>query len=744
MNQRLVATKYAPPPPRARAVPRDQLRERLDAGCALTLVSAPPGYGKTTLVSGWLAVRAARAAWLTLDEDDSDPARFVAYLSAAVRRALPEVEFADAPAGPGQLDDRAGLVPLLNALTSASQPLVVVLDDYHLLKGHRVHGLVTFLVERLPGHIRLVILAREDPPLPLARLRARGQLTEIRADDLRFDAVDAGRFFSETLELALPAAVIEQLTDRTEGWPAGLQLAGLSLRSGSDPAAFVASFGATDRFVLDYLSDEVLAKLQDETRQFLTWTAILERLSAPLCDALTGRSDSAVMLAALERSNLFLVALDERREWYRYHALFADILRTGLGPAERSELQRRAAAWFAEHEFLPEAIRCSLAADQTDQAADLMEAAADGTLARGEVGMLLHWCDLVPSDVLERHPTLRLIRAWALFFSGALADADAACAGIDPGLLGPTGAGRLYGLQAWLGNRLDRPETERLARRAVDLVPVSDGVFRSLALMTLGETIFANDAAGALEAFEAAEAAHPAIGSALWCGLTYDRAQVEVILGRRSAAEERCRRAFDEPRAAPSFASGAIGFVHEGLGMALFEAGEFALAHEQLVLARQECGRAGLRRVEFGTPDSLEVLALHAAGQRAQAWKRLQAYRQEATRLGADAILAGIPFLEAELARRDGDLERVARLLPELVVAGHVRAHGSDIGPQTQAAVHIALGRPDVALSILEPLAAWQRASGRQGRLVATQVRRGRPWRQLRDRRGRTARPTLG
>ena len=349
LSEWLLATKYAPPPPRTRAVPRDQLFARLDVGCRLTLVSAPPGYGKTTLVAAWLADRTSRAAWLTLDEDDSDPARFVAYLLAAVRRAMPAIEFADTPTGPGATDSRAGLVPLLNALAQAVDPLVIVLDDYHLLSGPQVHEVVAFLVGHLPAHARLLVLAREDPPLPLTRLRARGQLTEIRAHDLRFDTEDAGRFFADTLELDLPRAIVEQLTERTEGWPAGLQLAGLSLQAGSDPGAFVSSFGATDRFVLDYLSDEVLARLPAETRHFVTQTAVLERLCAPLCDAVTGRNDGAEMLAALERSNLFLVPLDERREWYRYHALFADVLRAGLRPAERRELQGRAAAWLRRY-----------------------------------------------------------------------------------------------------------------------------------------------------------------------------------------------------------------------------------------------------------------------------------------------------------------------------------------------------------------------------------------------------------
>lgn len=722
MTDGLLATKYAPPPARPRAVPRDALFARLDAGCRLTLLSAPPGYGKTTLVVAWLAARAARAAWLTLDEDDSDPARFAAYIAAAVRRAIPEIALGESSVGPAALDSRAQLVPLINAVAHSGQSLVIVLDDYQLLRGRQVHEVVAFLVDHLPGSARLVILTREDPPLPLGRLRPRGHLTELRARDLRFDTGDAGRFLAETLGLDLPPATVEQLTERTEGWPAGLQLAGLSLQAGSNPGSFVASFGATDRFILDYLSDEVLGTLPADMRDFLRQSAVLERLCASLCDAVTGRDDSAEMLAALERANLFLLPLDERREWYRYHALFADVVRTGLAPAERSELHRRAAAWFAEHDLLPEAIRSSLAGGEPGTAAALMEAAAEAALARGEVATILRWCEHLPAAILAARPTLALIRAWALFFAGALPEADAACSAIREEQLEPPALGRLLGLRAWLGNRLDRPETERLARRSVGLVPRSDPVFRSLALMTLGETIFAGDAAGALEAFEAAEAAFQTPGSAIWCGLTYDMAQVEIILGRRTAAEERCQRALDEPRAAPSHASGAIGFVHEGLGMALFEAGDFALAHEQLALAREECQRAGLRRAMVGTPDSLEVLALHAAGRRTQAWKRLDAYRHEATRLGAGLLLEGMPFLEADLARREGDLDRVARLTPGLVVAAHVRGHGSDLGPQVQAAMQLALGDPRAALAILEPLAAWQRESRRRGRLVGTLV----------------------
>jgi LuxR family transcriptional regulator, maltose regulon positive regulatory protein len=725
LTDRLLSTKYEAPPVRLRAVVREELLARLEAGFPLTVVCAPAGYGKTTLVADWAARAKRKTAWLTLDDEDSDPAVFVAYLSAAVRQAIPALEVA-AFAGLGATNPRVAIVPFLNSVAQVTEPLTIVLDDYHFITGPQVHELVAFLVGHLPRHVRLVILGRQDPPLPVARLRARGQLAEIRAHDLCFDSTEANRFFAETLQLDLAPETVDRLTARTEGWPAGLQLAGLSLQAGSDPTVFLESFGATDRFVLDYLSDEVLASLPAEIRHFLGQTSVLERLCAPLCDALTGRNDGAELLAVLERSNLFLVALDERRQWYRYHALFADTLRAELRVDEQAELRGRAAAWLAKHELVPEAIRQSLAGGLPKQAAELIESVADQAMARGEYQTILRWCDLLSAEVLAGRPSLRLIKAWSLFFHGNMRDAFALSNGIEAEALDPSQAGRLLGLRAWLGNRLDLPNTEAVARQAAELMPESDGVFRSLALLTLGETLVGTDAAEALATFDEAAEAYRSVGSAIWCALTGNRAQTEIILGRRSAAEDRCRRALEDERASQAFASGAIGLVHAALGMSLFEAGAFAEARQRLTMAREQAERAGLRMAAFGTPDWYELLSMHATGDAEGAWSRLESVRREAERIRADRVLCALPFMTAELALRDGDVATVARLDRELPASvSQVRAHLRDLGPQVRARLKLCLGKPEDALAILEPLAAWQRASRREGRLIATLVLQG-------------------
>ena len=684
MADGLLSTKYEPPPARIGVVHRPRLLARLDSAARVTLVSAPAGYGKTTLVSDWIGSRECAVAWLTLDEGDGDPAVLVRYLSASVRRAIPGLDLIDVPVEPRFTEPRSAVVPLLNALARLGESCTIVLDDFHLLTARPAHEVIAFLASRLPRQVRLILLGREDPPLPLARLRARGELTEIRAQDLRFECAEAAMLFGQTLALELPRDLVDRLTTKTEGWPAGLQLAGLSLKAAADPSALVASFGATDRYVLDYLSDEVIESLPPDTRRFLVQTSVLERMSASLCDAVTTRNDGVAMLASLERSNMFVTPLDDRREWYRYHALFADILRAELTPGERTELQRRAAGWFSERSVGPEAIRYALAAGSHEQAADLIERLAETALVSGEHATVLRWCDALPPQVLQTRPALRLIRAW-------------------------------------VGNRTDLAETERLARQALDLLPPSDGLFRSLAFTTLGETIFTVDAAGGLVAFEAAADAYPSNGSALWAGLTFNRAQVEIVLGRRRAAEDRCRGALDEPRASSAFASGSIGFVHAGLAMALFDAAELPGALEHLVIAREECDRAGLRRIAFGTPDTLEVFALHLSGETERARRRLEAMWREAERIAATPVLRALPFIAAELARRDGDVAAIRRFAGELVSpadAGGV----NDFERQVLAGLELALGRPAEALSIVEPVAEWQRSTGRLGRLIATLV----------------------
>jgi len=348
----LLATKLDIPAARPNLVARARLLAQLDEGLRLgrrlTLVSAPPGFGKTTLIREWDGAAGRSVAWLSLDAGDNDPARFVRYLVAALARVderlaqtLPQPEVGLSP--------QETLVAVINALDESGLDLLLALDDYHVISDFAVHDLAAFLLENRPANLHVVIGAREDPPLPLARLRARDQVTEIRERALRFTPAEAAVFFNQTMNLGLSAEAIAALAARTEGWVTGLQLAGLALRQQGAADEFVAAFAGDDRYIVDYLVAEVLDRAPDAVRDFLRRTAILDRLSAPLCDALTGRDDSQAMLEYLDSANLFLVPLDNRREWYRYHILFADVLRLQLIEGERAELHQKAGAWFEEH-----------------------------------------------------------------------------------------------------------------------------------------------------------------------------------------------------------------------------------------------------------------------------------------------------------------------------------------------------------------------------------------------------------
>lgn len=359
----LLSTKLQPPVARPNGVARPRLiahlAEGLRLGRRLSLVSAPPGFGKTTLIRDWVAGANGRAAWLTLDEGDGDPRRFLNYIIAALRQAdegiahtLPDLAPIAAP--------QEALAALVNALaaslTASGSALMLVLDDYHTIRNFAVHDLVAFLLANQPPGFHLAIGTREDPPLPLARLRARDQITEIREHTLRFTVEEGGAFFSRTMGLSLAPEAVATLLSRTEGWITGLQLAGVALGQSAGGVAsrnatdeFVADFAGNDRYIVDYLVAEVLAREPQPVRDFLRRTSVLERLSVPLCDDLTGRDDSAEVLAHLEAANLFLLPLDNRREWFRYHVLFGEVLRLSLTAQEQTDLHRKAAGWYEAH-----------------------------------------------------------------------------------------------------------------------------------------------------------------------------------------------------------------------------------------------------------------------------------------------------------------------------------------------------------------------------------------------------------
>src|SRR5580658_588529 len=417
----LLATKLHVPRPPPGFVPRPRLVEALGEGLArrLILVCAPAGSGKTALLADWAPSGHRPVAWLSLDAADNDPVRFWRHTVAALDRARPGIgERVGLLLGPPAPASFEGLVAaLINELAAqrGDGEVLLVLDDYHRIDAQPVHGSVGYLLEHLPPGLHLVLASRSDPPLPLARLRAGGQLAELRAADLRFTAEEAAALLRESAGADLPAAAVAALAARTEGWVAGLQLAGLSLAGQADPAGFVAAFSGSHRYVLDYLGEEVLDRQQEELRTFLLETSLLERLSGGLCDAVTGRDGSQAMLERVEQAGLFLMPLDEVRGWWRYHHLFADLLRARLQqqrPGRVADLHRAAAAWSEEHGLADDAVRHALAAGDTAWAARLVERNVETLLGRSEGATLRRWLSALPAESVRDRPRLFLAQAY--------------------------------------------------------------------------------------------------------------------------------------------------------------------------------------------------------------------------------------------------------------------------------------------------------------------------------------------
>jgi LuxR family transcriptional regulator, maltose regulon positive regulatory protein len=426
----LLATKLHVPGPRPGFLPRQRLLERLADGTAreLTLVCAPAGFGKTSLLGDWARRGPQPVAWLSLDVGDNDPVRFWRYIAVALDQVCEGVgeRVAALLRGPPSLE--AVVAVVVNALAGQADQVALVVDDYHLIEALAVHDSLGMLLERQPAQLRLVLASRTDPPLPLARLRARGQLTELRERDLRFTSEETALLLGEAMGLELSAGSVAALSARTEGWVAGLQLAGLSLRGHADPAGFVATFTGSHRYVLDYLTEEVLARQPEELVRFLLETSVLARLNGPLCEAVTGRADSQALLEAIERANLFLIPLDEVRGWWRYHHLFADLLQARLHrqqPERVPELHRAAVAWLERHGLADEAIRHALAAGDMEWASRLVERHADALTLRFEGATLLRWIAALPADLVRSRPRLCLIQAWTALMGGRVDEAEA-------------------------------------------------------------------------------------------------------------------------------------------------------------------------------------------------------------------------------------------------------------------------------------------------------------------------------
>ena len=606
MSQNLLATKLYIPPARKNLVPRPRLVQRLDEasqqGQKLLLVSASAGYGKTTLVTEWLRGIQTRTTWLSLDRTDNDPARFLAYLIAALQQIDEHIgENTQAMLqSPQPLPPEVMLTALVNEIASAPTSFILVLDDYHVIEALPIHQQLDFLVEHQPPRMHLVIITREDPPLPLARLRARGQMVEIRQDDLRFSPEESSDFLRRVMGLNLTGDDITALERRTEGWIAGLQLAALSMQGLDDsseytPSDFIDAFTGSSHYILDYLIEEVFERQPVEVQDFLLRTSILDRLSGSLCDAVAGRSGSAALLERLEHANLFIIPLDQSRTWYRYHQLFAELLRQRLhatAALAENELHRLASGWFAAQGFLPEAIHHALAACDWEQAADLIRDNSVMLLRRGELITLLGWLKSLPDEVVYELPELCRDYGWALTLTGQLDAAESylcqaeATVAVDDPLLGTILVAQAYNLRA-RGDNLLAIES---AQRALSLLPQADYLSRSLVALTLGLAHWnLGEYREAEQAFmEVDQAAQQSRNHyARMTALTY-LGVIQGVYGRLHRAAELCRQVIQLGEKSPPVAP-----AHIELGALLYEWNDLEAATHHLQIGIELSQRTG-------------------------------------------------------------------------------------------------------------------------------------------------------
>jgi LuxR family maltose regulon positive regulatory protein len=518
----LIVTKLQVPIVRRRLVRRAHLVEVLNTGLyrKLTLVSAPAGYGKTTLVAEWLSQLppSVESAWLSLDEGDNDPARFLSYIIAALRQLHDGFGAATGALlqSPEPPPSEVILTTLVNEIAAIPTQFVLTLDDYHTIRTPAIHQQLALLLEHQPPRMHLVLITREDPLLPVARLRARGQLLEIRQDDLRFSSQECADFFQTVMGVPVGEEDVAALERRTEGWIAGLQLAALSMHGQADLKGFVQAFAGSSRYVLDYLIEEVYERQSAEMQDFLVKTAILDRLSGPLCDAVVERSGSQAVLEALEQANMFIVPLDQSREWYRYHRLFADLLRhrlVRLGEPSQAALHLRASLWYEQHGFVAEAIEHALSAADWDRASTLLLRHTGEFLRRGEIGALSGWYRQIPQSLLLSNPQLGLNDCWSLLLTGQFEPAEELLVHLEgqahdtPDFLGRVASAQAYLARAQ-GNQ--RRMVEK-SHQALALLPKSALSDRGLVAVNLGLASWhagrMEEAEGALlEALEAGQA----------------------------------------------------------------------------------------------------------------------------------------------------------------------------------------------------------------------------------------------
>ena len=749
MTQRhLLTTKIQIPPLPPKTVQRTRLLKILDRGLQpnirLTLLSAPAGYGKTTLLSTWVQDRGFPTAWLSIDESDNDPVRFMSYLLTALESGIPDLDLpspAEEQFSESEIQERI-LIPLINQMGQSPRQTLIVLDDYHFIQNQTVHDRMGYLIDHLPPQAHILIATRADPPLPITRLRGRGQVNELRMEDLRFQIEETRSFLETFADLKLSLADMHTLTHRTEGWISGLQMAAASLRDHEDKAAFIRDFSGSHHYIMDYLLDEVLRRQTPQIQAFLLNTSVLPRLCGSLCDAVmevTGETPahSQGILVDLARANLFIVALDAKREWYRYHRLFADLLQARLQrkfPQRIPSLHRRASQWFEAHVLIDEAVQQALSTHDHGFAADLVERTCQEKFMRSETMTFLHWLQRLPEEEIRKRPKLAIYRAWALLFHGAPLSTIEAQLDESHEVSGPPGSS--LSLQAFI--TLSQGQIEHgldLLEEALKVLPEDEIFLRDFAtFLSIGARIALGDVEGGSRMLEQYSEASQRSGNRMATAMILSElAEMRLRQLRLQEAEKLYQQAL-------SMATDDDGKLLPIGGGALIGLGDLALERYDLDAA-EKLLQEGIQHVKQWSLIStlnghLSMIMLHEIRGNTEAMQdTLEILRDLVRRFDAsDFDDIAVEMFEARLQVRQGDLEPVHRWVTRRELEGAPAQKPSAYAEDYYAArfykyelpvlarLHLAEARYQEALDVLQELSFLAERANRPFLLIESEI----------------------
>lgn len=602
MHSNILLTKLYIPKTRSKLIKHESLIEKfnsgMERGSKLTLISAPAGYGKTTLVLELIDTIKNNYSWISLDDGDNDIKRFLTYIIAAVKNAKITIgrDMEKLLSDPQLSISTTVLTMLINDISRSPEKFVLVLDDYHVITSNSIHETMRYLIDHQPPNLHIVLTTREDPPLMLPKLRVRGQMTEIRVNDLRFSKEDAQEFFSDVMGIYLKKDAVDIITSRTEGWAAGLQLVGLSIKDYKEQEiqSFVEDFGGTNRYVIDYLVEEVLRCQDDEIRDFLIKTSILGKMNPGICDYVTGRSNSKEILHRLEQVNLFIIPLDEKREWYRYHHLFADSLKIELEREEKQLLYKKAAVWLEANGFKEDAVNYAFKSQDMGLALALVEKSVEDMFKNAELPTLVKWLDALPEDMLRSSEILSVRRGWALYITGSITRTIEYVDSLGEDTIKnitPHNRGLLLSLQALLSQFTKKGDTEKLAIEALKLIEPWDPVARIATMNTLGGA-----QADSGRTVEASETYKTAYNEGLKLGYTFITTLSLLyygvnlnILGKRQEAINLYKSYTDGMTTAFGMTLPLSGLIYVSLGGLYYEGNELAEANDYLLKGMELC-----------------------------------------------------------------------------------------------------------------------------------------------------------